>query len=274
MEDLQFFKIDKWIGVGNFALWSCTMRDKIIARGLDATLEMTKPKIMMIQTWEAMKRKVCSFIRLNLSGKIQMEVLSYSSSTEIWEYLEKQYLDKSSSNRMLAKARLYACKMKEGEELAAHVRHWTSMSCESVALGDKPMEDEDKAFLLLNSLASSLEHLIQTIMFGRDKLRFDEVHNSLLTEATRKGSIGTKNASFVPALVIEERGRSKKKDSWKGRPKSMNRDVECWKCGQVGHIKKHCWKKDVERSKSQDKGASSSSTHVVEATREDDDFIL
>ena len=105
-----------------------------------------------------------------MSNKIQMEVLNLTYANEIWSYPQKRYLDKSSSSRMIAKANFYSCKMKEGQDLASYVRNWTSISCESVALGDKPIGDEDKPFLMLNSLPSLLDYLTQTMMYGEDTL--------------------------------------------------------------------------------------------------------
>ena len=58
-----------------------------------------------------------------MSNEIQMELLGLTYADEIWNYLEKRYLDKSSSSRMIAKAKLYSCKMKEGQDLASHVRN-------------------------------------------------------------------------------------------------------------------------------------------------------
>ena len=157
------------------------MKDLLISRNLEQALEPDVPMDVKPEDWNNKQRKVCSIIRLHLSPKIQMKVLDFLFADEIWAYLNKRYLDRSSSSKMLAKAKLYSCKMKEGEDLGQHVQNWTSILCESVALGDKPMEDKDKAFLLLNSLPSSLDHLTQTMLYGKDKLSFDDMHNLLLT---------------------------------------------------------------------------------------------
>ncbi|KAL2634504.1 hypothetical protein R1flu_005983 [Riccia fluitans] len=45
------YKIDKWTGVCNFALWSCQMRDKLTARGQARALLDERPKSMREDEW-------------------------------------------------------------------------------------------------------------------------------------------------------------------------------------------------------------------------------
>ena len=171
-----------------------------------------------------------------------MEALDFNFADEIWAYLHKRYVDRSSSSMMLAKARLYSYKMKEGDDLGQHVQNWMTISYESVAHGDKPMENEDKAFLLCNSLPSSLKHLTQTMLYGKDKLSFDDVHNLLLTKLTQRSARGKKLQSFSAALSVEQRGRSQSQGSTKPCPRSKlsEQTMTCWKCEKVGHMKKDC----------------------------------
>ena len=105
----SFFKIEKWTGVGNFSLWAGMMKDKIVARGHDEALAAALPSHMKQEAWDAMRKKVCSYMRLNLSDEVRMEVLHCTTSTELWDYLEKRYLDTSSLKRMYAKVKLWSC---------------------------------------------------------------------------------------------------------------------------------------------------------------------
>lgn len=280
----HYFRLEKWTGVGNFSLWACRLKDKIIAKGQDAAFDEELPGGMDKTKWDSLKRKVCSYIRLNLSDEIQMETLSFTEALQMWEYLEKRYLDKSSSSRMLAKAKLWSCVMREGDDLAAHVRTWTSVSCESIALGDRPMEDEDKAFLLLKSLPMSLDHLVQTIIYGKEKLTFDDVHNSLLMEAHRKGPMSQKGNLSTSALATEERGRPRFKGKknvgpnsrFRSRSKSSGRkgELTCWECGKKGHVRKDCWQ--LKKGDSNKEAGTSSAQVVADIAEEhqSDDYIL
>lgn len=279
------YKIDKWIGIGNFSLWSSQMKDKLIAQGQGKALETTAPSGMSDEAWEELCIRVCSEIRLHLSNDIQMQVLDYTSSHELWSYLVKRYQNKSTTSRMHAKTKLWSCKMKEGEDLAAYVQKFTSLTCEIVALGDDAMNDEDKSFLLLHSLPKSLDHLVQTLMYGKDKLVFEDVYSALLSENIRKPS-GTNSSSSAVALNVERgrsksrgrdvkfRGRSKSRSKSRGRPgKKEGGERLCWKCGQAGHLKNNCTQDAPASTDSKGKGkASSSEANVV--VSEDEDYVL
>ena len=40
------------------------------------------------------------------------------------------------------------------------------------------IDDEDKVFLLLNSLSESYEHLTTTLLYGKDEIKFNDVSNA------------------------------------------------------------------------------------------------
>lgn len=282
------YKIEKWTGVGNFSLWSCQMRDKLIAQGQGIALKSSMPSTMTDEAWEELCQRVCSEIRLHLSDDIQMQVLSFTSSHELWDYLAKRYLNKSTSSRMHAKTKLWSCKMKDGEDLAFHIHKFTTLTCEIVALGDEPMRDEDKAFMLLMSLPKSLDHLVQTLLYGKDKLVFEDVYSALLSEDIRKPNVKSSNSSSSALMV--ERGRSKSRNPvrFKGRSQSRsksrgrqpNKETKmeerlCWQCGKPGHIKKNCSQAPSTSNSINNKGKgkeSSSSANVV--ISEDEDYVL
>ncbi|KAL2652641.1 hypothetical protein R1flu_020769 [Riccia fluitans] len=151
---------------------------------------------------------------------------------------------------MYAKHKLWSCMMKDEDDLLAHVQKFTSLSCEIVALSNQPMNEEDKAFMLLRSLLHSLEHLVQTLMYGKDPLSFDDVYSALLSKDSRK-MVGKIKATSI-ALIVERgrihdrSGNGKARGGSKGRSKSRRKsqhsktELECWKCGKMGHMKKDC----------------------------------
>ena len=42
------------------------------------------------------------------------------------------------------------------------------------------IDDEDKALLLLNSLPNTYEHLITTLLYRKEEIKFDDVSNTLI----------------------------------------------------------------------------------------------
>ncbi|KAL2622663.1 hypothetical protein R1flu_002868 [Riccia fluitans] len=242
------YKIDKWIGVNNFALWSCQMRDKLTAQGQARSLLDERRESMREDEWVDLYSWICSKIRLHLSDEIQMQVLGLTTSQKLWKYLQKRYLNTSTLSRMHAKHKLWSCVMKDRKDLSVHVQKFTSLSCEIVALGDQPMNDEDKAFILLRSLPNFLDHLVQTLMYGKDQLLFDDLYSTLLSEDSRKMIVKIKATSTT--LTIERgrtrdrsgngkaRGGSKGRSKSRGRSQHDKKEIECWNYGKTGHMKK------------------------------------
>ncbi|KAL2650320.1 hypothetical protein R1flu_018448 [Riccia fluitans] len=121
-----------------------------------------------------------------------------------------------------------------------HVEKFTSLSCEIMALGNQHINDEDKAFMLFRSLPNSLEHLVQTLMCGKNQLSFDDVYSALLSKDSRKMVGKTKVASTI---LILERGMTRDRSSngkarggLKGRSKSRGSPNTIRRSSSVGNV--------------------------------------
>ena len=53
---------------------------------------------------------------------------------------------------------------------------------------DVKIDDEDKAFILLNSLSQSYDHIITVILYDKETLIFEDVTSTLLSNEIRKMS--------------------------------------------------------------------------------------
>jgi hypothetical protein len=82
-------------------------------------------------------------------------------------------------------------------------------------------------------------------------LKFDDVVLSLLLEEMRRKNIDSQSTN---ALFIRGRSLDRNKNKFSGRrSKSLGKSLnKCWKCGEVGHFKKDCISKSVERGKGSD----------------------
>jgi len=116
---------------------------------------------------------------------------------------------------------------------------------------DVKIEDEDRAIILLCSLASSYEHTVTTLTYGKKTIKVEEITAVLLAHNQRKQNAG-KSSSQGDSLYIkdgQERGRKQEKDRFgkqNFRSKSRGKKtIQCYKCKQSGHMKKDypTWRK-------------------------------
>lgn len=71
------------------------------------------------------------------------------------------------------------------------------------------IEDEDKALILLSSLPYEYEHLVTTLLYGKDTIELEDVTATLLSDEIRKRPSG--DESQADGLVVPvEKGAEKK----------------------------------------------------------------
>lgn len=112
-------------------------------------------------------------------------------------------------------------------------------------------DDERKVVLLLCSLPSSWDGIvivISTSIFSKNKLVFNVVVATLLSEDLRRKNEEPSSGEAVMVVNTKNRGRShnRGKNNYHRhsksarRSKSRNKNGDCWFCGKVGHVKKDC----------------------------------
>ena len=62
--------------------------------------------------------------------------------------------------------------------MSEHLNYYNKILADLKNL-DVEIGDEDKALLLLNSLLDIYDHLITTLLYGKDEIKFDDVSNVL-----------------------------------------------------------------------------------------------
>ncbi|KAH9728536.1 hypothetical protein KPL70_009073 [Citrus sinensis] len=133
--------------------------------------------------------------------------------------------------------------MEEGSSLTTHIDAFNRIILDLEDINVK-IEDEDKAIILLSSLPSSYEHFVDTLLYGRQSLAMQDVKEALSSKESSKKS-ETKDGE---GLTV--RGRSEKRDNWKGkkkgRSKSKNRTLKCFHCHKEGHFKKDCPERKIK----------------------------
>jgi hypothetical protein len=261
----------KFDGTGNFGLWQRRVKDLLVQQGLVKALygKTKKPEKMTDDEWEELDMKAVSTIRLLLADEVMYDVMEENSTAGIWLNLEKRYMSKSLTNKLHLKQKLYGLKMTEGADLRQHINTFKQIISDMLRI-DIKFEDEDKAMMLLTSLPASYEHLVTTLLYGKETLELEEVSGALLDHYQRKHKDSAESSG--EGLVVkgyQDRGRKKDKDdkSARGRSKSKSKAVKCFKCQKKGHMKRDYpeWNKGKEES--------STSVNVVADSESDGDML-
>ena len=167
--------IEKFDRSVNFGLWQVKMKAILIQNGVHKALDGKEkmPEGTSEARWEEMDAKALSAIQLCLSNEVLREVVKEVTSKGIWQKLESLYMEKSVTNRLLLKSRLYDLRLQEGKPMKPHLDEFYSIIMDLQNI-DVKVDDEDLAILLLVSLPPSFKHFRKTLLYGRDTVRMLE----------------------------------------------------------------------------------------------------
>ncbi|KAL6226184.1 hypothetical protein ACLB2K_000147 [Fragaria x ananassa] len=250
------FEVEKFDGTNNFGMWQCEVKDVLAQQDLDMALE-DRPEGMSDKDWQKINKMACSTIRLCLAKQQKFDVMRETAAKDLWQKLEDKYMTKSAENRLHLKRRLFNFKYKEGTKMIHHLDAFNKLVADLLNL-DEDIKDEDKAMLLVNSLPDSYEHLVTTLLHGKETIKFEEVSNALMNyeirHADKQSSASTSDCLVVRGRAVERKNYGGKK-KFHSRPRgnsknrrSLGRD-ECAFCHEQGH-----WKKDCPKLKNRNKG--------------------
>ncbi|CAM6082508.1 unnamed protein product [Calypogeia fissa] len=206
------YNVEKFTGHNNFTLWQVKMQDVLVSQGLGVILK-GKPESMTDEDWEDYSARALSMIQLHLGQEVLLQVYIEDTPIKLWIRLETMYKKKFLSTRLYITLKLMTYKMAEGTKLSDHIDAFNLIVAELASLDEK-IEDEKKALFLLVSLPKSFQHLVQTILYGRTTLSYEEAVGVLLSDEVRK-KIGESSSSSSTSALTVIRGRSKEKSSGK-----------------------------------------------------------
>ena len=207
------FEVEKFDGTNNFSMWQCEVMDILIQQELDIALE---DKYL-----DKINRQACDTIRLCLAKDQKYFVMSETKAKELWKMLEDKYMMKSVENRLYLKKKLSRFQYRGGISMFEHLNDYNKILVDLQNL-EVEIKDEDKALLLLNSLLDTYDHLITTLLYWKNEIKFNDVANTLTNNEYRKKDKQAYMDTSCEALVI--RGMSKhKKSSRRGRSRSKSK---------------------------------------------------
>lgn len=106
------------------------------------------------------------------------------TTTTLWLKLESLYMTRSLTNKLLLKQRLFLLRMKDGMLLKDHLDELNSIFMDLKNVEVK-IDDEDAILILLVSLSSSYENLVNSFIVGRDTISMEEFRSSIHSRELR-----------------------------------------------------------------------------------------
>ena len=123
--------------------------------------------------------------------------------------LSNMYEKPSAMNKVYLMRRLFNLQMSETASVCDHINEF-NMIVSQLNSVDINFEDEIKVLILMSSLPESWGTVVAAISSSRgsEKLKFDEIHDVVLSESIRKREVGHSSGS---ALSIDRGGEVRRK---------------------------------------------------------------
>ena len=147
---------------------------------------------------------------------------------------------KNLTNKFYVKKQLHSLHMKEDSDLLEHLNTFNMLNTQLSSFGVN-YEDEDKALLLLASLPTSFDHVMTTLMYGKEPIVLEKVTSALLSHIKMKqDGDGSQVDELIVKSELSNRGRSRSRgrNSNRNRSQSKSRakkNVECFYCHKKWH---------------------------------------
>jgi len=94
-------------------------------------------------------------------------------------------MTKSLSNKMYLKKQLYGLYMNEGITVLEHLNFFNKFISKLLTF-DVKINEEDKGLILLSSLLESYDHIVTTMLYGKETLILEKVTSTFLSNEIRK----------------------------------------------------------------------------------------
>ncbi|MFQ6651489.1 hypothetical protein Gotur_023797 [Gossypium turneri] len=136
-----------------------------------------------------------------LANTVLQEVLMEKTSFALWKRLETLYATKSLANRLVLKQLLFTFRMNECELLRDHINQFITL-LNDLKNVEVHIDDKDQAMLLLCSLPPLYKSFKETLIYGRNKLSFEDVKGHLLSGDKLDNEFGLGSKADMQASVL------------------------------------------------------------------------
>jgi len=137
------------------------------------------------EDWEDMDLKAASTIQLYVTDEVICNVTDEKTATGLWSRLEILYMTKSIFNKLYLKKQLYGLCMTKGSAVLEHLKFFNKVTNELLTVNLK-IDEEDKTLILLSLLSEPYDHIVTTILYGKETLILKDVTSTLLSNEIKK----------------------------------------------------------------------------------------
>ncbi|TXG74051.1 hypothetical protein EZV62_002630 [Acer yangbiense] len=239
------FEVEKFTGSNDFGLWKMKMKMKavLVKEGLATALEGEDklPASMDAAEKKILLEKAYSSLILGLGDKVLREVKKEKSAAGIWTKLESLYMSKAVPNRIHLKQQFFGFTMDERKSIADNMYDFKKLIQDLESLSIE-IEDEDQALILLNSLPKSYANFVDTLKYGRQALKLEEIEVAINSKDVENRISGKSDADGLMVRGRPDKRQWKKNNTGnnRSRSKSKPRHIKCYHCHKEGHIRRDC----------------------------------
>ena len=219
----------------DYKSWRYLLMLVLEAEGLDSLIEKDNRKT------DAASKRDNARAKLLIAGSLHQSHLSYAqnstSASGLIKALDEMYLEKGTAGRVQLRTAWQNLRMKDGEDLEAHLRKFDQLTGDLRSLG-VDLNDEQVFDQLLMSMPKSFDVTVQIL---------ESMSDCGLEIA--KGKLRNQFERMRPAP------ESAQADSTPSNSSFVASNVKCYKCGKMGHVRSQCRsKRSVKQSDRQSEG--------------------
>ena len=132
--------------------------------------------------------------------RTEVPVYKRDVNEQIVEGIGEQVMKKSCENRFYLKKKLFRFQYQPSTTINDHIILFNKLVADLLNL-EENVKDEDNAWLLLASLLDEYDHLVTTLLHGKDEVIFDEMCNALYNTEIKKNTGTLRWRHMQPEII-------------------------------------------------------------------------
>jgi hypothetical protein len=262
----------------NFQAWKFQVTAVLVASEIFDVVDGTRARPENVEgnnagrmkTWIKDNARATAIIASAMEAEQVTSVIMCSSAKEMWDKLSAVHEQKSASNVGTLTQRFYSYRMGSTDSVIQHVSTVQNMARQLKDLGEK-VSDAALIAKILSSLTAKFS-VLKTAWDSVDPAR--QTVSNLLERLIREENSLNEEGDSAGAFSVTRRGNPKSESQAKDVQKKKkikakkNKNIECFRCQEIGHYASQCPQKKILGDRDYNKGQSKSNCAFVVGSRE------